>query len=236
MSTYILIHGAWHGAWCWEKIIPLLKAAGHDVFAPDLPGHGQDQTPILEISLDTYITSVMQLLDKLQVPVILVGHSMAGMIISQIAEHRPNQIKALVYLTAFLPQDGQSLFQVSQIQKPTRYVRQTRVIIEENIFYFPLSEMKDFAYHLCSAELYATIRDKFCQEPLKPMQEPVMLTQKHYGSVPKFYIECQQDRAILPETQARFYRKTSCQIIQLNTDHSPFYSDPLGLAKCLLDI
>ena len=106
MATYVLIHGAWHGGWCWDKIVPLLKKEGHKVEAPDLPGHGRDKTPIPEISLQSYTDRVCRILDTQSEPVILVGHSMGGVVITQAAQHRPEKIKTLVYLSAMLPRNG----------------------------------------------------------------------------------------------------------------------------------
>ena len=92
MSTYLLIHGAWHGAWCWYKVIPRLERAGHRVVAPDLPSLGIDRTPVAQISLDTWTDSICGLLDAQDEPVILVGHSRGGILISQAAEKRPEKI------------------------------------------------------------------------------------------------------------------------------------------------
>src|SRR5215471_17226659 len=115
MSRYILVHGAWHGRWCWEKVVPLLRQAGHRVETLDLPGHGQDRTPIREITLAAYTKRVCETLDDQAEPVILVGHSMGGIVITQVAEERPEKIQTLVYLTAFLPQNGESLLQLARM-------------------------------------------------------------------------------------------------------------------------
>ena len=114
MSTFVLIHGAWHGGWCWDKLTPLLEQAGHRVIAPDLPGLGKDKTPLAEVTLQTWVDYVGQILEGQPEPVILVGHSRGGIIISQVAESHPDKIKTLVYLAAFLLRDGESLFQVAQ--------------------------------------------------------------------------------------------------------------------------
>jgi len=99
MSTYVLIHGAWHGAWCWKNIIPFLEKNGHKVVAPDLPGHGEDKRPIAEVTLQAYTDRVCQILDEQSEPVILVGHSMGGVVITQTAEYRPEKIKSLYLLS-----------------------------------------------------------------------------------------------------------------------------------------
>src|SRR6266566_8803634 len=113
MSRYVLVHGAWHGSWCWDKVVPLLEQAGHHVEALDLPGHGQDKTPLREITLAAYTKRVCETLDAHAEPVILVGHSLGGIVITQVAEERPEKIQTLVYLTAVLPQNGESLFQLA---------------------------------------------------------------------------------------------------------------------------
>ena len=114
MSTFVLIHGSWHGAWCWYKVIPRLERAGHRVIAPDLPSLGKDKTPISRVSLRLWTESVCQVLDAETEPVVLVGHSRGGMVISEVAESRPEKIKTLVYLCAFLLWNGESVMQVAQ--------------------------------------------------------------------------------------------------------------------------
>jgi pimeloyl-ACP methyl ester carboxylesterase len=106
MSTYVLIHGAWHGGWCWNKIAPLLQQAGHRVLAPDLPGHGQDTTPLSAITPQLILQRLTDLLDREVEPVILVGHSAGGLHITTLAHLRPEKIKTLVYLTAYLLPPG----------------------------------------------------------------------------------------------------------------------------------
>ncbi|MBA3922407.1 MAG: alpha/beta fold hydrolase, partial [Nostocaceae cyanobacterium] len=109
MSTCILIHGAWHSSWCWNKVATLLEQAGHKVIAPDLPSHGKDKTPIREVTLQSYTDRICEILTELIEPVILVGHSMGGLVITQVAEQCPDKIEKLVYLCAFLPGNGESL-------------------------------------------------------------------------------------------------------------------------------
>ena len=114
MSTFVLVHGAWHGAWCWEKVVPLLEEAGHDVVVPDLPGHGEYGTPMPELSMQGYAERVVRAVDEASEPVILVGHSMGGIVVSLVAEARPDRVRKLVYLTGFLLEDGKTLLSVAE--------------------------------------------------------------------------------------------------------------------------
>ena len=108
MSTFVLVHGAWHGGWCWYKVVSLLRQQGHTVLAPDLPAHGRDQTPINSVSMGSYAQRVADVMRTVGEPVILVGHSMGGFVISAAAEQQPESVAKLVYLAAFLLDDGQT--------------------------------------------------------------------------------------------------------------------------------
>ena len=109
-----LVHGAWHGRWCWEKVTGKLEAQGYTVVARDLPGLGEDRTPAAEITLEKYTDAVCETLVTEDEPVLLVGHSMGGIVISQAAERLPDKIKALVYVSAYLLNNGQSILQMVQ--------------------------------------------------------------------------------------------------------------------------
>jgi pimeloyl-ACP methyl ester carboxylesterase len=98
---------AWHGGWCWYKVTPLLEELGYTVITPDLPGHGRDKTPLSLVSLSSYVDSVCRIIDAQRDPVVLVGHSMGGGIITQAAEYCPEKIKTLVYIAALLPKPKQ---------------------------------------------------------------------------------------------------------------------------------
>ena len=95
-----------HGAWCWEKVTPLLAAMGHEAHTLDLPGLGNDPAPVSGITLDSYVNAVKDVILSVNEPVVLVGHSMGGLIITQTAELVPDRVQALGYLAAFSPGNG----------------------------------------------------------------------------------------------------------------------------------
>ncbi|MDA0239120.1 MAG: alpha/beta hydrolase [Proteobacteria bacterium] len=111
MATFVLVHGAWHGGWCWRKVAEPLRAKGHSVFAPSLTGLG-DRVHLAspELNLDTHIADIVNLLEAEELSdVILCGHSYAGMVITGVAERAPQYLRGLVYLDAFVPASGQGL-------------------------------------------------------------------------------------------------------------------------------
>src|SRR5664279_2862075 len=101
MSAFVLVHGAWHGGWCWDKVVARLEAMGHTAAAPDMPGHGDDKTPIAGVTLEHLVQRVCETIDAQSEPVVLVGHSYGGAMITQAAERRADKIKSLAYVTAF---------------------------------------------------------------------------------------------------------------------------------------
>ncbi len=238
MSTYVFVHGAWHGSWCWEKVVPLLKQTGHQVETLDLPGHGQDKTPLGEITLAAYTKRVGETLDAQAGPVILVGHSLGGIVITQVAEERPEKIQRLVYLAAFLVQNGESLFQVAQTDSDSLVTPNLMVNEEQGSVTFKEgAPLKDMFYGDCSDEDVARATSLLFPQALAPLATPVRITAEHFGRVPRVYIECLRDRAISPSIQKMMYTATPCQtILSMQTSHSPFFSAPQELVRHLTSL
>jgi pimeloyl-ACP methyl ester carboxylesterase len=117
MATFVLVHGAWHGGWCWQKLTPFLEAAGHQVHAPTLTGLAERASELSpDVGLDTHIQDIVGLLlDKDLHGVILVGHSYGGMVITGVVDQAPERIGRLVYLDTFVPRDGESMVSVSPL-------------------------------------------------------------------------------------------------------------------------
>ncbi|MGO1077755.1 alpha/beta fold hydrolase [Inquilinus sp. CA228] len=111
MTDYVLVHGAWHGSWCWKRVRDRLQSAEHRVFTPSLTGLGE-RSHLLgrEVGLDTHVEDLANLLvwEELR-DIVLVGHSYGGIVIRQVADRLPDRMRALVYLDAFVPEDGHCL-------------------------------------------------------------------------------------------------------------------------------
>ena len=237
MSTYALIHGAWHGAWCWKNVIPLIENEGHKVVAPDLPGHGEDKRPIAEITLQAYTDRVCKILDEQSDPVILVGHSMGGVVITQTAEYRPEKIKKLVYVTAFLLQNGEFLMQ--HAEPDTEALVLPNLIMSEDQSYATVKEgaLKEAFYADCSDEDVEFAKSRLVPQAAAPFATPVSTTEENFGRVARAYISCLRDKAISPSIQEKLYKALPCEkVISMNTSHSPFFSAPEDLANHLISI
>jgi pimeloyl-ACP methyl ester carboxylesterase len=238
MATYVLIHGAWHGAWCWAKVLPLLQKAGHTAVAPDLPGHGLDRTPVAEVTLARYVAKVCEVLDAQPEPVILVGHSMGGRVITQTAEARPGKIRTLVYLTAHVPLDGETRPPLVNGVNVQAGLQANRVMSDDGLSVVSRDEsIKDTFYHDCSDADVAWAKALLVPQATKVMTEPVHTTEANFGRIPKVYIECTQDRTIPIELQRVYPARTPmARVFSLPTSHSPFLSAPVELANVLLEL
>lgn len=236
-KTFILIHGSWHSAWNWHKVTPLLEQQGHKVYAIDLPGMGRDKTPIEEVTLDLSVGRICHLLDNIEGKAILVGHSKNGIMISQAAEYRPEKIDKLVYLAAYLVPNGKtqreySMQDVNGVLKP--YVElhnETRSTTLRSEIY------REGLYHDCGPDIVELAKVLLSHEPVLTGTTPLKLTTEKFGRVPRYYIECTNDRAVTPFIQQKMYAETPCKkVYRMETSHSPFFSKPAELVKILIDI
>ncbi|MCB0280400.1 MAG: alpha/beta fold hydrolase, partial [Calditrichaeota bacterium] len=115
MADFVFLHGSFHAAWNWHKVIPILEANGHHCVALDMPGHGNNHQTIHSVSLADCVNRVTDLLQTIDTKVILVAHSRNGMVISQVAEAIPEKIEKLVYLAAYLVPDGKSMMDYAKL-------------------------------------------------------------------------------------------------------------------------
>jgi pimeloyl-ACP methyl ester carboxylesterase len=235
VSTFVLVHGAWHGAWCWYKIVPRLARAGHTVIAPDLPSLGRDRTPIAEVSLDRWTDSLGAIVEAAEEPVVLVGHRRGGIVISAVAERLPDRIAQLVYVTAFLLRDGETLRAIAATAETSRIVPALVMTPDQSAITVPDAALRHGFYGQCPEEDVTLARMMLMPEPVAPSATPVRVTPERFGRVPRAYIECVRDQAIPIALQRRMARDSGCPIVaSLDTDHSPFFSMPSALTAALL--
>ncbi len=237
MKTFILIHGSWHSAWNWHKVIPILEKEGNCVKAIDLPGMGRDKTQITEVKFETTVQKIGALIDQIKGKVILVGHSKNGTIISQVAEYWPHKIEKLIYLAAYLIPSGStqstySALDTNGVLKPyvTKFPELNAHILQTKIY-------KEGLYHDCEDTITELAKLLLSHEPMESANAVLQLTENNFGSVRRFYIECTEDRAVTPFIQQKMYTETKCEkVYTMHTSHSPFFSKPEQLCEIFLEI
>jgi pimeloyl-ACP methyl ester carboxylesterase len=234
MSTFVLIHGAFHGGWCWDRVKPLLEAKGHTVIAPDLPSHGDDPARPEDVTLDDYVSRVGSVLQSTSEPVVLVGHSLGGVTITQSGENYAERISKLVYLTAAIPGDGQSRLDVREGYQGSS-LEGFRILSEDGKTMTVQEDgVKPAFYADCDDATVAWVAERLTPQATIIPKTPVSTTPERWGRLPRAYIQCTEDRAIPLKNQEYFCNNHPCDpVIKMTTSHSPFMSEPEALADHL---
>jgi pimeloyl-ACP methyl ester carboxylesterase len=217
-SPAVLVHGAWHGPWCWERVVPLLRKRGVETHLVDLPTMDVEAGYVTDVHSDA--DALRALLDGLSSPAIVVGHSYGGMVITEGAARHPN-VKRLIYLAAFMPDVGESMISLMSQHPNPALVNALRVDAQRRSTLDPAIVGPGF-YNDCDEETVAWAREK-----LRPMlsegTEPVRAAA--WRNMPSTYVVCALDRAILPALQ-RAMSARATDVVEWETSHSPFASQP----------
>jgi pimeloyl-ACP methyl ester carboxylesterase len=193
-------------------------------------------TPVSSVTLGSYTKRVSEKLDEMPEgqQAVLGGHSMGGIVITQCAELRPRKIAKLVYLSGFLPRNGESLVEIAQKDTEALVLRNIVQNEKDGSFTIKQGKAKEIFYHDCSEEDTRFAESQPVPQAGAPFNTPVSTTAGRFGKVPRVYIECLQDRAITQRIQKAMYTALPCErIFSLDTSHSPFFSAPEKLAEYL---
>lgn len=166
---------------------------------------------------------IERLIRPLPKPVVLVGHSVAGVVITQVAENMPDKINQLVYVSGFIPQHGGSLMDEERKASVPTVALEASIDEVEGTISLNLPRARDLFYGKCSDEEVAYALCFLQKQPLRPFVDTVSFSSR-FETVPKLYIECLQDQAIRLENQRRMHSQVACEVASLDTDHSPFFS------------
>jgi pimeloyl-ACP methyl ester carboxylesterase len=237
MARFVLVHGAFHGAWCWEPLVTELSAAGHEVQTFDLPGSGEDATPIDQVTLDAYVDRICATLAEQPEPVVLVAHSMGGVAVTQAVARCPANIARVIYVAAFLPGDGQSLVGLTELPEGAGDMVQANMVVEGEppAATMPAGAAREAFYGMCTPEQAAWATERILPQALAPFVTPVALGDDAARSrPPRAYVVAANDRALPTALQRRFVAENpDLEVVELDADHSPFLSRTAELAAAL---
>lgn len=237
MATFVLIHGSWHGGWCFDRVRAPLEAAGHHVIAPDLPGMGGTKEELAAITLDGWAQFAADLCRSApQRPVMLAGHSRGGIVISQAAETAPEAIDALVYICALMLPDGMSRAEFKAMEAPNPAFDTMIIPVHDGVATIvdPTLAPAVFA-QLSPPHLVEAAMERLVAEPHAPRSTKLRLTARRWGSIPRTYVECTADRTIPIASQRMMQDLTpGARVVTLDADHSPYLSRPDELVAVLL--
>jgi len=235
-ATIMLVHGACHASWCWDRAVPMLRQAGHRVVTPDLPGRGDRGKPGWRWTLKAYADAIIEDARQTGGPVIAVGHSMGGPVISAAAQAAPELFERLAYVSAFLPVDGDSLASIAAMDKDSDLPGASSVAWLKGVVTINPDRLKPVYYGDCSDADLDWVRPRLVPESLRPSVTKLRLGE-NFQSVPRSYIRCTQDRGLSIQMQDRLIARQPCQhVATLEASHSPFLSMPDQFVKALLSV
>jgi pimeloyl-ACP methyl ester carboxylesterase len=224
VATFVLVHGAWHGGWCWRDVATELRAAGHDVHVPTLSGCGERASlaPHTDLSLHVEELAGHLYFHDLR-EVVLVGHSYGGLPVSGAAARFGGRIARLVYLDAFVAGDGQALFDVLRPERRKAYEESARdgLVPPPPVEAFGVVEQREW------------VADRLTPQPLKTFTEPLALASE--PPVARTYIRCTQGpmTASFSGFAVRLRDTAGWDVVDFESGHDAMITHPLDLAALL---
>ncbi len=235
-ATFVLVHGAWGDAGAWGAIVPALQKQGHTVRSINLPGQGRDATPVNQIGLNEHVQTIETAIREEKEPVVLVGHSLSGMLISQVAENMPERVARLVYVAAFLPQDGDSALALLKRDEQSSLGRDLDVSSDHTRAGIRPSGRVLAVCDDCPVAVQDALAGNDRVEPMRPFSDTVQLSTARFGRVSKSYIYTQNDKALGYDLQTWMVKRNASVELSavLSTSHLPFLAQPDAFVTRLL--
>ncbi|MGY1747636.1 alpha/beta fold hydrolase [Modestobacter sp. SYSU DS0511] len=232
MSTFVLVHGAWHGGWCWDRVAPLLRAAGHEVHAPTLTGLSERAHLLSpQVGLDTHTEDVVRLIEVLDLrDVVLVGHSYAGNVISMVADRVPERIRRRVFLDAFVGSDGETAVSL----QPETVAHHWAESAAEQGFGWLVPVRKLSVLGVTEQADVDWLTPRLTAHPWKTYTDPLRLSGAADG-VPAAFIECVSWMRVF-QSQADRARERGWPVHELETGHEAMVTAPKALADVLHEL
>jgi len=235
MSHFLFLHGSWHGAWCWHKVLPRIAAAGHQAVAIDLPGRGRAPATPAFVGLKRMVDAAEAALAPRRKTTIVV-HSRNGIVASSLAERVPDRVAQTIYLASFMLPHGRRVLD---------YVPDKQSLMPGNVTVNRLAlwdwlkpdAYREALYADCSEDDIALAHALLVHEPIRPALTRLKLSQDRYDRVPRAYIRLTQDNAVSPALQDRLLTETKVDRVEnIDASHSAYFSQPDKLAQTILKL
>ena len=242
MATFVLVHGAWHGGWCWWKTAPLLREAGHTALTPSLTGLGERGhlaflIPPAVLNLDLHVRDIAQLLESDDISdAVLVGHAYAGMVITGVAELVPERIAALVYVNGVAPADGEAMVDQLEAVRGADFVARIRGYIADGAPFMPApttAEEIAARWAITDPEDQAFVLPRLSAQPTLTFAQPVRTGRPEAVALRREFVLCSESGF---ESVAERAAASGWGVHHIDTGHDPMITAPGELAEILLRI
>jgi pimeloyl-ACP methyl ester carboxylesterase len=235
MTSFLFLHGSWHGAWCWHKVIPSIEAAGHRATAIDLPGRGRSPAAAPLVSLKRMVDAAERALASHGKTVVVV-HSRSGIVASELAERAPDRIARTIYLASFMLSAGKRVLDYVP-DRDSALSGQVTVNRRGMWDWLEPAAYKEALYADCEDGDITLARTLLVREPVRPALTRLQLSDERYGRVPRAYIRLTQDRAVSLPLQDRLLNETTTDRVEtIEASHSAYFSRPDALAGAVLKL
>jgi pimeloyl-ACP methyl ester carboxylesterase len=226
---FVLVHGAWHGGWCWRRVVPLLRAAGYRVTRPTLTGVGERaHLASPAVTLDTHIEDIVKHIETEEFEnVILVGHSYGGMVITGVADRLPARLSALVYLDAFVPDDGKSVLDYLAAERRSGLLREGEGTGMVSCMPIPMLGLTNDADR-------AWVTRRVTRQPYASFAQPIRLERAGGAGLPRTYVYCTETAShTFDQFSARIAVDATWRYVELKAGHDVMIAEPAAVAKVL---
>lgn len=234
--TFVLVHGAWHGGWCWSRVAHLLRTDGHAVYTPTLSGLGERSHLLSpQVNLDTHIQDVVNVLEFEELEnVVLVGHSYGGIIISGVADRAPSRLRKLIFLDSLLLESGKSLFSdfpQAVVNQRLRAIRDTGAGVGAPAAISPT------AFGVKEPADVAWVKRRMTPQPVGTYLQPLLLKAAIGNGLHKTYIDCTVDPIpTLEPSKARVRADPSWDVRTAAWGHDAMIVAPQPLSAMLVEL
>jgi len=235
MANFLFVHGGMHGAWCWVKVIDILEAGGHHCLDMDLPGAGLDRTPRKDVTFDTYLEKIDHFIEVNDLKDInLVGHSIAGMLLPQIALDERAGVNNIIFLAAYVTEYEQSLMDLVPAERREFFILETENSPEKS-FFVEFENARNLYFSDLDEESAKNYYSLLTPQPLEPCQHK---SDVELSSIEQnvHYIICKKDRVLPNDLSLEFIKKLNCDVHEIDSGHDVMLSHPKELAKLLDEI